>query len=90
MPRHGRDQIGLRVHARHFINFFVSWAQRKTVKSKLNPATTPEQNFSNFEIALRKILVVSKDEYGEREKQYQAERANKPKRGPKPRHSPKT
>jgi len=38
-----------------------------------------------FDSALRQILSISKVELLEREKQYQAERADKPKRGPKPR-----
>ncbi len=36
-----------------------------------------------FDSALRQILTVSKDELLRRQKQYQAERADKPKRGPK-------
>jgi hypothetical protein len=40
-----------------------------------------------FEDALRRVLTVSKTELQEREKQYQAERATHPKRGPKPKPS---
>jgi hypothetical protein len=40
-----------------------------------------------FKDGLRQILTVSKAELSEREKQYQAERAGKPKRGPKPHSS---
>jgi len=57
------------------------------MKSKLDPMTTPEQKMANFNSALGRILTVSKEEYREREKQYQVERAGKPKRGPKPRPS---
>jgi hypothetical protein len=54
------------------------------MKSKLDTDTTPAQKYRTFEAGLRQILTVSKTELGEREKQYQAERASKPKRGPKP------
>jgi hypothetical protein len=47
--------------------------------------TTREQ--SRFDAALRQVLSVSKEELLRREKQYQDERAGKPKRGPKPRPS---
>jgi len=57
------------------------------MKSKLDPATTPAQKYKTFQEGLRKVLTVSKDELVQREKQYQAERANKPKRGPKRRSS---
>ena len=40
-----------------------------------------------FKDGLRQILTVSKSELTQREKQYQAERATKPKRGPKPHSS---
>jgi hypothetical protein len=40
-----------------------------------------------FESALQQVLKVSKTELQEREKQYQAEREGKPKRGPKPKPS---
>ena len=56
------------------------------MKSKLDPATTPAQKYSQFQEGLRHVLTISKDELKRREKQYQDERANKPKRGPK-RHS---
>jgi len=42
---------------------------------------------ARFNGALRQVLSVSKEELQRREKQYQEERANKPKRGPKPKHS---
>jgi hypothetical protein len=54
------------------------------MKSKLDPDTTPEQKFSQFEAGMRQVLTVSKTELAEREKQYQAERAGQKKRGPKP------
>ena len=54
------------------------------MKSKLDPATTPQQKMDAFNGALRRALTVSKTELAEREKEYQAERATHPKRGPKP------
>jgi hypothetical protein len=51
---------------------------------KSKPKTSPE--YARFTSALRRVLRVSKIELQEREKQYQAERAGKPKRGPKPKH----
>jgi hypothetical protein len=54
------------------------------MKSKLDPDTTPEQKFSQFQAGMRQVLTVSKTELAEREKQYQAERAGQKKRGPKP------
>jgi len=56
------------------------------MKSKLDHDTTPAQKYKQFQGGLRQVLTVSKAELMEREKQYQGERANKPKRGPK-RHS---
>lgn len=57
------------------------------MKSIPDPDTTPAQKMRAFESGLRQILTVSKSELAEREKQYQAERATQPKRGPKPRSS---
>jgi len=57
------------------------------MKSKLDTETTPAQKMRAFETGLRQILTVSKSELVEREKQYQAERAGKPRRGPKPHSS---
>ena len=54
------------------------------MKSKLDPATTPAQKYSQFQEGLRHVLTISKDELVRREKQYQDERKDKPKRGPKP------
>lgn len=54
------------------------------MKSKLDTDTTPAQKFRQFQAGLRHVLTVSKAELQEREKQYQDERAGKPKRGPKP------
>ena len=51
--------------------------------SKLDPNTTSAQKYRQFENDLRHVLTVSKSELQEREKQYQAERASHPKRGPK-------
>ncbi|HEU0049661.1 MAG TPA: hypothetical protein VFQ43_18885 [Nitrososphaera sp.] len=58
------------------------------MKSKLDPDTTPAQKYKAFQEGLRRVLTVSKDDLQERERQYQKERANKPKRGPKRRSSP--
>lgn len=57
------------------------------MKSIPDPNTTSAQKMRAFESGLRQILTVSKSELEEREKQYQAERAGKPKRGPKPHSS---
>lgn len=57
------------------------------MKSIPDSDTTPVQKMRNFESGLRQILSVSKSELAEREKQYQAEREGKPKRGPKPKTS---
>lgn len=57
-----------------------------SMKSKLDTDTTPAQKYRQFQETLRHVLTVSKTELQEREKQYQDERAHKPKRGPK-RHS---
>jgi len=53
------------------------------MKSKLDSNTTPAQKYKQFQDGLRQVLTVSKTELIEREKQYQDERADKPKRGPK-------
>ena len=47
-------------------------------------STPKTADYKCFEGALQQVLTVSKTELQEREKQYQAERADKPKRGPKP------
>ena len=57
------------------------------MKSIPDPDTTPAEKMRAFNAGLRQILTVSKSELSEREKRYQDERANKPKRGPKPRSS---
>jgi hypothetical protein len=57
------------------------------MKSIPDPDTTPAEKMQAFNAGLRQILSVSKHELQEREKQYQDERADKPKRGPKPRSS---
>lgn len=54
------------------------------MKSIPDSDTTPAQKFRNFQDGLRRVLTVSKTELEQREKKYQDERANKPKRGPKP------
>ena len=54
------------------------------MKSKLDPDTTPAQKYKQFQSGLRHVLSVPKTELANREKQYQDERASKPKRGPKP------
>jgi len=50
-------------------------------------STPKTADLKRFEDGLRQVLTVSKQELQEREKQYQAERANLPKRGPKPKPS---
>jgi len=57
------------------------------MKSKLDSDTTPAQKYRQFQSGLQQVLTVSKEELARREKQYQDERANKPKRGPKPHSS---
>jgi hypothetical protein len=54
------------------------------MKSKLDSDTTPAQKYRQFQSGLRHVLTVSKEELQRREKQYQDERAGKPKRGPRP------
>jgi hypothetical protein len=54
------------------------------MKTKSNPSA---DEFTRFQDALRTVLKVSKTELVEREKQYQSERATKPKRGPKPKQA---
>ena len=54
------------------------------MKSTPDSDTTPRQKMQTFEDGLRQVLAVSKDELAQREKEYQAERATHPKRGPKP------
>jgi len=54
------------------------------MKSKLDSDTTPAQKFRNFQNGLRHVLTVPKTELEKREKEYQEERAKRPKRGPKP------
>ncbi len=54
------------------------------MKSKLDSDTTPAHKYKQFQSGLRQVLTVSKDELQRREKQYQDERKDKPKRGPKP------
>jgi hypothetical protein len=57
------------------------------MKSTPDPDTTPTEKMRAFKDGLRQILTVSKPELTRREKQYQDERATKPKRGPKPKPS---
>lgn len=47
----------------------------------------PSAEFKNFDATVKQVLSVSKEELQRREAEYQAERANKPKRGPKPKTS---
>ena len=61
---------------------FLRYDER--MKSKLDTDTTPAQKMRDFREGLRQVLTVPKSELAEREKQYQDERATKPKRGPKP------
>jgi hypothetical protein len=57
------------------------------MKSTPDPDTTPSEKMNAFRDGLRQVLTVSKSELVKREKQYQDERATKPKRGPKPKPS---
>ena len=57
------------------------------MKSKLDSDTTPQQKIDAFHSALRQVTHVSKSDLAEREREYQAERATHPKRGPKPKSS---
>lgn len=57
------------------------------MKSIPDPDTTPRQKMQQFQTALGRVLKVSKADFADREKQYLAERAGKPKRGPKPKTS---
>jgi len=57
------------------------------MKSKLDPATTPEQKFSHFQRALRSVLQVSKRDLNQMLADEKIAKQGKPKRGPKPRHS---
>jgi hypothetical protein len=57
------------------------------MKSTPDSDTTPSEKMRAFKDGLRQVLTVSKGELAEREKQYQADREGKPKRGPKPRPS---
>jgi hypothetical protein len=57
------------------------------MKSTPDPDTTPSEKMRAFKDGLRQVLTVSKSELSEREKRYQTERANLPKRGPKPKPS---
>jgi hypothetical protein len=54
------------------------------MKCRLDPQTTPEQKFSNFQNALRQTMRVSKEELGRRIEADNLSRQDKPKRGPKP------
>jgi len=54
------------------------------MKSKLDPLTTPAQKYRQFQDGLQHVLTVPKTELAEREKEYQGERATRPRRGPKP------
>jgi hypothetical protein len=55
------------------------------MKSKLDPSTTPEQKFSRFQSALRRVLTVSKDDLNQMlEDQKKIRRQVKKKPGPKP------
>jgi hypothetical protein len=57
------------------------------MKSTPDADTTPSEKMRAFKDGLRQVLTISKSELAERDKQYQADREGKPKRGPKPRHS---
>jgi hypothetical protein len=57
------------------------------MKSRLDPATTPEQKFSRFKSALRSVLRVSKEDLNQMLTEEKIRNQGKPKRGPKPRRS---
>jgi hypothetical protein len=57
------------------------------MKSTPDSDTTPSDKMRAFREGLRQVLTVPKSDLAEREKQYQAERATMPKRGPKPKPS---
>jgi hypothetical protein len=55
------------------------------MKSKLDPTTTPEQKFTRFQGALRRVLTVSKDDLNQRiAEDEKIRRQVKRKPGPKP------
>ncbi len=54
---------------------------------RMKPKSEPSAEFKNFDATVKQVLSVSKEELQRREAEYQAERANKPKRGPKPKTS---
>ena len=54
-------------------------------KTRLDPLTTPKQKLDVFNGALRKVLVVSKEELNRRIAEDKMANADKPKRGPKTR-----
>ena len=71
-------------------DFILSFEYRRyheRMKSTPDSETTPSEKMRAFKDGLRQVLSVSKTELSEREKQYQAERATHPKRGPKPKPS---
>ena len=57
------------------------------MKSRLDPQTTPDQKFANFQRSLRRVLRVSKDDLDEMLAREKIANKGKPTRGPKPRTS---
>jgi hypothetical protein len=80
-----RVQAGSQLFSLPCIDPPVASAYDERMKSIPDPDTTPAEKMRAFNAGLRQILTVSKSELAIREKQYQDERATKPKRGPKPR-----
>jgi len=56
----------------------------RSMKSTPDLDTTPRRKMEVFREGLRQVLSVSKSDLADREKEYLAERATHPKRGPKP------
>jgi hypothetical protein len=75
-------QIELRAHVRH-----STICSLLAKMNTLDPATTPEEKFANFQKALRSVLRVSKKDLDQALAADKIAREGKPKRGPKPRHS---
>jgi hypothetical protein len=58
------------------------------MKSNLDSSTTPDEKYSIFENKARVILQCSRKDIERAEKEYQAERATQPKRGPRAKRKP--
>ena len=58
------------------------------MKSNLDPSTTPDEKYAIFENKARIILQCSREDLERAEMEYQAERAQHPKRGPRAKRKP--